>query len=394
MEPSKETQALLDSFAARSDENARERFETIVIGGGQAGLSTGYHLAKQGLPCLILDANERVGDAWRKRWDSLRLFTPAKYDGLDGMPFPAPPLTLPTKDEMADYLESYATHFGLPVRTGVRVDRLTRQGDCFLITAGDSQFEAKQVVVASGAHQIPKVPDFAGELDPKIVQIHSSQYRSPSQLREGDVLIVGVGNSGAEIANEVCRTHHVWLSGKPSGQLPGRPGPTTARFVLPIVRFLGHHVLTKGTPIGRKVGPKLATRAAPLIRIKLKDLAAAGVEQVARTIGVKEGKPVLEDGRTIDVANVIWCTGFREEFRWIDLPIFGEDGRPVHERGVVTKEPGLYFMGLIFQYAESSDVLPGVGRDAKYVARAIAARMKARDGGPEGQSVRLPATNG
>ncbi len=367
---------LQDGIAAGSDKGVSESIETVIIGGGQAGLSTGYHLAKHGLPFVILDANERVGDAWRKRWDSLRLFTPAKYDGLDGMPFPAGANTFPSKDEMADYLESYAARFGLPVRTGVKVERLTRHGDRFVLTALDSQFEAKQVVISSGAHHIAKVPHFAGELDPEIVQLHSSQYRNPSQLREGDVLIVGVGNSGAEIAYEICRKHRTWLSGKPSAQLPVRHGPTAARFVLPFVRFLGHHVLTKGTPIGRKVGPKLATQAAPLIRIKLKDLAAAGVEQVARTIGVKDGQPVLENDRILNVANVIWCTGFKEAFSWIDLPIFDEERRPLHQRGVVTREPGLYFMGLIFQYAESSDVLPGVGRDAKYIAKAIASQTR------------------
>ena len=351
-----------------------ERFETVVIGGGQAGLSVGYHLARRGRPFVILDANQRIGDAWRKRWDSLRLFTPARYCGLNGWRFPARGVAFPTKDEMGDYLEAYAARFDLPVRTGVRVDELSRQGERYVLTSGDERFEADHVVVASGACQSPKVPDFAAELAPDILQLHSSRYRDPSQLREGGVLLVGLGNSGAEIAYEVSREHRTWLSGKPSGQIPVRHGPVSARFVFPVIRFLGHRVLTLKTPIGRKVQPRFVSQAAPLIRVKLKDLATAGVEQVPRTVGARDGYPELEDGRVLDVSNVIWCTGFREAFGWIDLPVFSEDGRPLHERGVVRGAPGLYFVGLVFQYAASSDVLPGVGRDAQYVARHIASQ--------------------
>jgi putative flavoprotein involved in K+ transport len=352
-----------------------EYFETVIIGGGQAGLSVGYHLKKQGRPFVILDANERIGDAWRKRWDSLRLFTPARHDGLAGWRFPAPALSFPTKDEMADYLESYAARFELPVRTGLKVDGLFRQDDRYILTSGSRRFEAEHVVVATGSNQIPKVPPFADDLHPSIVQLHSSQYRNPSQLQEGAVLVVGAGNSGAEIAFEVSRTHPTYLSGKPSGQLPVRHGPAMARFVFPVIRFVGHHVLTLRTPIGRKVQPRYISHGTPLIRVKLKDLIAAGVEQVPRTVGIDDARPVLEDGRVLEVSNVIWCTGFREEFPWIELPIFGEDGRPLHERGVVVAEPGLYFVGLVFQYAAGSDVLPGVGRDAEYVAKHIASRV-------------------
>jgi putative flavoprotein involved in K+ transport len=323
-----------------------ERFDTVIIGGGQAGLATGYHLAKRDLPFVILDANERIGDAWRKRWDSLRLFTPARYDGLQGWPFPAPALSFPTKDEMADYLEAYAARFELPVRTGAEVDELSREADRFIITSGNRRFEASHVVVATGAYQVPKIPAFAGELLSTIMQFHSSQYRRPSQLQEGAVLVVGAGNSGAEIAFEVSRTHPTYLSGRPSGQIPLRHGPAAARFFFPVVRFVGHQVLTLRTPIGRKAQPRFISHGAPLVRVKLKDLIAAGVEQVPRTVGIEDGRPALEDGRVLDVSNVIWCTGFREEVPWIDLPIFDENERPLHERGVVVGEPGLYFVGL------------------------------------------------
>jgi putative flavoprotein involved in K+ transport len=355
-----------------------ERFETVIIGGGQAGLAAGYHLAKRGVPFVILDASERIGDAWRNRWDSLRLFTPAKYDGLPGWRFPASNWTFPTKDEMADYLEAYAERFDLPVRSGVSVNGLSRDGDRYMVVSGERRFEADRIVVATGAERVPKLPPFAFELDTGIVLLHSSDYRNPGQLREGDVLVVGLGNSGAEIAFELSKSKRTWLSGKPSGQIPVRHGSRASRFGFPIFRFAGTHVLTKGTPIGRKVGPKVATMAAPLVRVKTKDLVAAGVERVPRVVGVRDGMPVLEDDRVLVVANVIWCTGYRQEFSWIDLPIFGEDGEPVHDRGVVVSEPGMYFMGLIFQYAVASDVIPGVGRDAKYIAKHIATREAER----------------
>ena len=350
-----------------------ERIDTVIVGGGQAGLAAGYHLAQRDVPFVILDANERIGDSWRKRWDSLRLFTPARYSGLPGWRFPAPAVSFPAKDEMADYLDAYAARFDLPVRTGVKVDRLSREGNRFVLATGGHRFEADHVVVATGANQVPKIPGFADELRPSILQLHSSRYRHPSQLREGAVLVVGAGNSGAEIAFEVSRTRPTRLSGKPSGQLPVRHGPAAARLLFPVVRFLGNHVLTLGTPIGRKAQPRFISHGAPLIRVKLKNLAAAGVEQVPRTVGTRDGRPALEDGSVLDVSNVIWCTGFKKEFPWIELPIFDRHGRPVHERGVVVGEPGLYFVGLPFQYAVTSDVLPGVGRDAEYIAKHIVA---------------------
>jgi putative flavoprotein involved in K+ transport len=354
-----------------------EFFDTVVIGGGQAGLTAGYYLAKHGRSFVILDANERIGDAWRKRWDSLRLFTPACFSGLPGLPLPAPAWSFPTKDELAAYLEAYAARFDLPVRTGVSVDGLSKVDGRFVVSAGPLRFEAENVVVATGAHQIPKVPAFAAELDPRIVQLHSSEYLNPSQLQQGDVLLVGAGNSGAELAAELSRTHRCLLAGPKTGEIPVRHGSVPARFGFRVFRFIGHHVLRVDTRIGRKLGPKLIRKGDPLIRTKVKDLLAAGVERVPRVVGARDGLPVLEDERVLDVANVVWCTGFRTDFRWIDLPVFDGDGQPRHYRGVVESEPGLYFLGLVLLYSLSSDVLPNRGRDAQYIAKHIGARRPA-----------------
>lgn len=353
---------------------------TIVIGGGQAGLAVGYHLAKRGVPFQILDANPRIGDAWRNRWDSLRLFNPARYAGLPGLRFPARGDMFPTKDQVADYLADYARHFHLPVRNGVKVDRLWKEGNRFVMAAGKQRFTSENVIVAMANYQLPRVPPFARDLDPGIVQLHSQDYRNLSQLQEGGALIVGVGNSGADIGIEVARSHPAWISGQESGHIPWPIDSFVARFLLVrLVRFFGHHVLTVETKLGRKLRPKLLNRAAPLVRVKPKDLASAGIARVPKVVGVRNGLPLLADDRTLDVKNVIWCTGYHHGFPWIDLPIFGEHGEPMHERGIVEKAPGMYFVGLHFLYAMTSATLIGVGRDAERIANAIARRVPRAD---------------
>jgi putative flavoprotein involved in K+ transport len=360
----------------RAADASVEEFDAIVVGGGQAGLSVGYYLKKRGRPFVILDANERIGGSWRTRtWHSLRLFTPARYDGLPGWPFPAPGWSYPTARETADYLEAYAARFDLPVRLGMTVDRLTRSGDRYVVECGDRRFETDSVVVATGFHGVPSVPEFASELDPRMVQMHSSEYRDPSQLEPGGVLLVGAGNSGADIAMEVSATHRTWLSGPDKGQVPVRIESRLARFVLPVLWFIASHVLTVRTPLGRKARSHALTHGAPRIRVKSDDLRGAGVETVPRVAGLQDGLPVLEDGRVMDVANVIWCTGFRQDYGWIDVPLFDGDSGPAHERGVAS-EPGLYFVGLDFLYSFASENVGGVYRDARHIVRHIASRSR------------------
>jgi putative flavoprotein involved in K+ transport len=351
-------------------------FDALVIGGGQAGLAVGYCLSRQGQEFAILDAHRRIGDNWRERYDSLRLFTPAKYDGLPGMPFPASAYTFPTAHQVADYLELYAASLRLPVRNNVKADGLWRasDGSGFVVTAGERRFTAAQVVIATGMHQLPSVPAFASELDPRIRQFHSSEYRNPAQLAPGDVLVVGAGHSGADIALEVSSAHRTWLSGPVRGQISLDIDSWRARPLWWLLWLAVHHLLTARNPPVR--GMELAERGqgGPLLRVRLPQLAAAGVQHVSsRAGGVRGGLPVLENGQVLDVANIVWCTGFRHDFGWIHLPVTGDHGWPRHERGVALDVPGLYFVGLPFQYSFSSMLVGGVARDASYVARHIAA---------------------
>jgi putative flavoprotein involved in K+ transport len=359
-------------------ERGREYVETLVIGGGQAGLAVGYQLSRRDLPYKIVDANPRVGDVWRNRWDSFRLFTPNRLNRLPGMNFPGYRWGFASKNEWADYLAAYARKFDLQIESGIRVERLTRAGDRFVATSGDRRFEADNVVIAMSSWQRPRVPDFASDLDPETVQLHVAEYKNPDQLQAGDVLVVGAGNSGAEIAMEVARTHKVLLSGPSTGAIPFRPESVVGRVLMPIIgRIVFHRVLTTGTPIGKRARAKMISSGEPLIRVKPKDLQAAGVERVPRVTGVQGGSPQLEDGRTVDVANVVWCTGFHPGFSWIDLPVLGPQ-EPLHKRGVVESEPGLYFVGLKFLYSVSSEQIHGVGRDADFIAGKIAATRGVR----------------
>lgn len=361
-------------YPRKPTEPAPRRHDVVVIGAGQAGLSVSYHLGRKSIDHVVLDGASRIGDVWRNRWDSLRLFTPAKFDGLDGYRFPADKDVFPTKDQMADYLEGYAAKFDLPVRLNAPVKRLCEAGGRFRVETGDGAYEADRVVVAAASYQKPRVPDFARDAAADILQMHSHEYRNPEQLPDGPVLLVGAGNSGAEIAMDLIRTHDVTLSGRDVGHVPFDIAGFLGRKILvrTVVRGMFHHVLTMRTPMGRKFRARMHGHGMPLIRTRPGQLEAAGVRRIGKITGFMDGRAVSEDGAEISCATVIWCTGYHPGFDWIDLPVLDANGIPRQRFGKSTDMAGLYFAGLHFQYAVSSTMVAGVGRDARRVAGWIA----------------------
>ena len=349
-----------------------ERFGTIVVGAGQAGLSAGYHLQQHDLDFVIVDAQRRIGDVWRNRWDSLRLFTPAKYSGLPGMPFPAHPAHLPDKDEVADYMERYADRFDLPVRSSTRAESLAHDGERWILRTDHGTLEADNVVVATGPFQRPNVPALAARLDASIHQLHSSAYRSPFDLPDGPVLVVGAGNSGAQIALELARHHPVWLAGRDTGHLPRRLlGRDLFDWIWPLM-----HRFTADSRLGRRMRRRVGGGGDALIGIPERALVDGGVVRVGRVEQLLDGWPVV-DGEVLRPRAIVWCTGFVSDYSWIDAPVFDERGVPRHTRGVVTEAPGLYFLGLRFQHRMTSSLVGGVGHDAAFVADELARRAEA-----------------
>jgi putative flavoprotein involved in K+ transport len=345
----------------------KKRWHTVIVGAGQAGLAAGYFLKKANQEFIILDKNAKVGDSWRKRWDSLKLFTPTRHDGLPGAPFPGSRNSFPGKDEMADYLENYVLKFSLPVQSGIEVNQLIRRNDHFEIRYPSGKVLADRIVIATGTNPCPSVPGFAADLNPDIFQIHSSAYINPGSIPDGEVLVVGAGNSGVEIALEVSKTRKTFISGKPTFHIPDN-----------IFKYAGEpywwfisNILTVRTPIGRKARKSILHGGTPLIRISADDLDQAGVKRLPRVTGIKDGLPQLADGKIIRVASVIWATGYKPDFSWIDLSIRDETGWPSTNRGVSTSHKGLYFIGMPFQYGLTSGLVGGVGRDAAYISRHI-----------------------
>ncbi|HSB65839.1 MAG TPA: NAD(P)-binding domain-containing protein [Anaerolineales bacterium] len=350
--------------------SSNAEFNTIVIGAGQAGLAAGYYLRNKGDDFVILDENAAIGAAWRDRWDSLRLFTPTYNNHLPGMKFPKPDLYFPTKDETADYLDAYARQFDLPVHFGIKVNSLERNEAGYHIDAGQNHFHARHVIIATGAFRTPNTPSIARELSKDIFQMHSSEYKKPSDMPADNALVVGAGNSGAEIALDLARSgKKVWLAGRDVGRIPadklglffgGKP-----------YWWFMRNMMTINTPMGRKMKTAVLSHGSPLIRARREEVAQAGVELLPRLIESQDDIPCVEDGQVIAAEGIIWATGFHPDYRWIKLPIFDEAGRPVHERGVVPQAPGVYFLGLLFQTGITSSLLGGVGADARYITDKI-----------------------
>jgi len=368
-------------------DTVKNNWHTVVIGGGQAGLATGYYLKKLSIDFLILDAEERTGDSWRKRWDSLRLFTPAWNNGMPGLAFPGDPNAFPTKEEAGNFLLQYKEKFQLPVLYNARVTGVKKTDPGFQIRVGNRTLEAKNLVVATGNYTIPKIPSFAKDLHAGIRQLHAADYKSPDQLPGGKVLLVGAGTSGFQIAMDLLHEKRtVYIAGKPTPQIPD----FVFRYFGRQFVWVNKHILNTGTPMGRKFQATIRKgHGAPLIHISPAAAVEAGIKILPRLKSVEAGWPVTENDERLEPAAIVWCTGFHSDYSWIDLPgAIAGDGYPTGERGISLRYPGLYFVGAQFQYSLTSTWMGGVGRDADYIARHICVNRKTNSMNPGKSFVR------
>ena len=342
-----------------------DRLEVAVIGAGQSGLAIGYFLAKRDRHFTILEASDSIGTAWRSRWDSLVLFTPRRYDVLPGLQFPGDPDGYPDRKEVVDYLESYASTFELPVELNSAVQSVAATGDGFILDLGARSLQADQVVIATGPFQLPMVPQFAKDLASDVVQMHSTGYRRPSDVPGGTVVVVGGGNTGFQIAKELSATHSVHLA------IGSRQTPLPQR-------VLGRDLfwwLTKTGLIKKTADSRIGRRAQgrdTLIGSSTRDVKRHGVDVKPRVVGASDRTVSFADGSELDVDAVIWATGYRSDYSWIDAPVFDQDGRVLHRRGV-TDHPGLFFLGLTWQHTRGSALLGWVKDDAEFISERTAA---------------------
>jgi putative flavoprotein involved in K+ transport len=353
-----------------ADELTTDRFDVVVVGAGQAGLAMGYFLARQGRRFVILERSDSIGAAWRERWESLTLFTPRRYNGLPGLPFPGDPDGYPTRDEVIAYLERYAEKFELPIELNSNARRLTTDDGRFLLEVDGRTIRADQVVVATGPFQAPYVPQLAERLAPEIFQTHSTGYRKRTDVPEGAVLVVGGGNTGFQIAQELSATHKVYLSvGSRQSPLPQKLLGRDLFWWLTKSRLLN-------TTVESRLGRRLQHRDT-LIGSSPRDLKRRYEVELKRRVVDASGHTVrFADGSELKVDAVIWATGYRPDYSWIDLPVFDPDKRLRHRRGV-TDVAGLYFLGLTWQHTRGSALLGWVKDDAEFVAQQISQRDEA-----------------
>jgi putative flavoprotein involved in K+ transport len=352
-----------------TESGANGRHEVIVVGGGQAGLAIGYFLARQGRDFTILEAAAEPAAAWRERWDSLRLFTPARYNALPGRAFPGDPDRYPGRDEVVEYLADYARHFDLPVQLDSPVRAIRRIGATFLVELDDRSYEAEQVVIATGPFHTPRVPLIAERLDREVIQLHSSDYRSPMDIPEGTVLVVGGGNTGFQIAEELADSHEVHMSiGSRQTPLPQR---ILGRDLFWYLDATGLIRKTKDSRIGRRLSGR-----DKLIGSSPRAIRRRGVRLHPRGVAAEGSTVTFEDGTQVDARSLVWATGFGVDHSLIDLPVFDDRGHLVHQRGV-TESPGLYFLGLTWQHTRGSALLGWFKDDAEFIAREISAFVPA-----------------
>jgi putative flavoprotein involved in K+ transport len=351
-----------------------ESLDVLVVGAGQAGLGTAYWLTRSpGLRVLVVDRNP-VGQSWVDRWDSLVLFTPRRFSALPGLAFPAGPTRCPTRLEMADYLRGYAEHFDLPVRTGVEVRRITTAAGGFEVETSDGALGARHVVLAAGPFARPHVPPVAAGLSPRVHQLHSSAYRSPQDVPAGDVLVVGGGNSAAQLAVELSSTHRVTVAApRPPWYLP------TSVLGVDLYRWLWLSGVLDARADSR-LARRVQRRGDPVVGQELRDLVLAGRTTVVphRVVGADGDEVLLADGTALPVTSVLWCTGYRPDTSFLDVPgAVDADGAPVHTAGA-SPVAGLHWMGLPWQTRLGSSIVHGVDRDARAVAERAGVRTRRR----------------
>lgn len=337
--------------------------DVLVIGAGQAGLAMAYHLGKKSASYLLLDSHPRIGDSWRNRYDSLKLFTPRSSNALPGLKMPGDPHGYPSKDEVADYLESYARHHNISVRTNEKVEKVVQESNGFRVTTSQGEWTARNVVVAAGPFHKPFIPQLPGAVSDSVYQVHAAAYRNPSQLQEGAVVVIGAGNSGVQIAAELSATgRDVYLSvGEPMKLLPYQ---LLSRSIFWWLNKLGITRVTVNSKIGRKI-----SKRAPIIGKEIKRLISRGEVKLRQRAQSIDGRTVtFADGTSCEVSNIIWSTGYRNDYSWLQAPgLLDQEGKVIHDRGK-TPVPGVYFLGLHWQYTLGSGMLLGVGEDAEYLA--------------------------
>jgi putative flavoprotein involved in K+ transport len=360
--------------------------DVAVIGGSQTGLAMAWHLTRRGLRFVVLEAAPEIGHTWRSRWDSLTLFTPAQHDALPGMPFPGRPDTYPTKDPVADYLQAYAAAFNLPVRLNARVTHLSKTTEGFEIGTQADVFRARQVVVAAGPFQTPFIPPAAQRLDGSVTQLHSAGYRNPQALPAGPVLVVGGGNSGFQIAEELAAAgRRVDLS--IATKQPVLPQRLAGKDLFWWLTHLGLMRVSTESRLGRRMSSRDFIIGSSRRRLQKK-----GVRFRPRLTGAGGRTAQFADGGTLDAGVVIWATGYRPDYSWIDIPGVVQDGQVTHRRGV-TEVPGLYFLGLTWQHTRGSALLGFVNDDAAYLAGRIAAHQRATSAALAGSAPRASSSN-
>jgi len=363
----------MNSVERNRDSSPTGRFEVVVIGAGQAGFAIGYFLKRQGRRFVIVGAADSVAAAWRSRWESLVLFTPRRYDSLAGLAFPGDPNGYPTRDEVVTYLERYAETFELPIELNSPVRSLSKNDGNFVLEIDGRTIETEQVVVATGPFQAPYVPEVAKQLAPDVFQIHSTDYRDVRQIPDGTVLVVGGGNTGFQIAKELSSTHRVHLA-VGSRQTP-LPQTILGRDLFWWLTKVGLLSKTVETRLGRRLRGRETLIGSSPRELKRR----YGIDLKPR-VGRASGQTVaFADGPELEVDSVIWATGYRADYSWIKLPVVDPKGEARHRRGV-TDVPGLYFLGLTWQYTRGSALLGWVKEDAEFIANQIARNAQVDQG--------------